>query len=563
MDLIKLPQNVIENIALQMGSSDRIRLALTNKTMFQHVIGSVYHTIIYQPSSEYPIIKRNDNVIDNVTLINDGNITLFFATISRPSVLNFYYSDLVIELYLEKISHLSAFDLVSWRQTQMPHFSCLERYQFPEEISIPPITFQDAPNLNTLIVDRNFCDYLDHSVESINFLHSEKIQNMYIKGVLGRNEDMTMFKLLTRNPQMIRHLQELHFLVDRHENYEVVYRRIVGFFAILRKMNLGMHQVHKLSVTLTNRSSSSIISLISKHIIFENLSELTLFIQDDGKVLTLVKSLDRLTNIIRYHGSNIRKLNLRYDLVGEDIEKNHLRSMMLLKLCESFQNLTHLNYDLKISGLNFSNMLMILGSPITNNIKSIIDLRINVYQPSENLVGNIVSTLEEAMQLFPYLNFLNRCNCLICQSIVETLALEADNSPLLFDETIKVSTLLIIGQELDMAQRLSESSINSSSVVNKHSSCLRKDDYPKNGFLFDHLINLQLNHSLNYLPNLKNFELCGLMYKRVVYGFHNSTSHYNHHFDLLYGNEFRGLEDTIVSNIMGMGHIFRGNIRLR
>ena len=105
MDLIKLPQNVIENIALQMGSSDRIRLALTNKTMFQHVIGSVYHTIIYQPSSEYPIIKRNDNVIDNVTLINDGNITLFFETISRPSVLNFYYSDLVIELYLEKISH--------------------------------------------------------------------------------------------------------------------------------------------------------------------------------------------------------------------------------------------------------------------------------------------------------------------------------------------------------------------------------------------------------------------------------------------------------------------------
>lgn len=578
INITDLPQNVLHTITDHLDLPCKIRLAITNKILFTSLISTAYNTIIYQPLNENLNERnavRNDLLVDNsLTLLTDKNIKGFFQTISEPSFLNFNYSDFIIELYLEKLVNTNTFDLPTWRSCKyLPTFKNLRHYQFPSTLNIHPLTFQDAPNLTSLIIDKNFCDFLDFNNGSVEFFNNEKIKKLFVKGTLGKNEDMVMFKLLTKFPYMIKNLNELHFLVDPLENYEFVYRRIVGMFAILRKMNLVMHNINKLTLTLTNVSSSTILSLISKHIIFENLIELSLFIQDDSKVLTLVKSLDKLSSIIHHHGFNIKKLILKYDLVNEDIDKNHLRSMMILKLCESFHNLTNINIDLKIDGLNLSNLLMILGSPISNNLNTLNDIRINVFQPSENLIGNILPTLQDAVLLFPHLNFLNNCGCSVCNSILTSLSIypnndESSNSSL-FDDTIKVSTLLIIGQELDMIQNQCTSSIDSNLMINRHLRFLRLDKYSPNGFFFDHLIKRQLNSSLNYLPNLKYFEICGLVYKK----FTNNNDTYNENklsdgqqngstteYRLLYGNEFTGLDSHIIGNISDLGQVFNGNM---
>ncbi|KAG0673932.1 hypothetical protein C6P42_002482 [Pichia californica] len=599
MNICDLPQNVLQVIANHLELPFKIRLAMANKILFNYIIPTAYSIIVYEPvgynnGSTVKLASRNDCISDNYTvLLSDNNIGKFLETISNFSILGFKYSDFIVELYLEKLTNIQVFDLCGWRNSNMlPNFTNLKKYQFPSTLSIHPLTYDHAPNLDTLIVDYNFCDYLDYNKGSIEFFNHQNIKKIFIKGTLGKNEDMVMFKLLTKFPLMIRNINQLHFLVDSDENYEFVYRRIVGFFAILRKMNLVMHNINKLSLVLTNVSSSTILSLISKHIIFENLISLSLLIQDDSKILTLVKSLDKLSTIVHHHGFNIKKLLIKYDLLNEDTEKNHLRSMMLLKLCESFSNLTHLNIDLKIEGLNFSNLLMILGTPISNNIDTLYDIRINVYHPSENMIGNILPTLEDAVLLFPYLNFLNNCDCSICQSILEKLSLKDSSNLNLFDETIKVSTLLIIGQELDLVQRQCSYSINSSSLINPNSKLLRLNTYSKNGYLFDHLISKQLNHSLTYLKNLKLFEICGLVYINKVYGsnvkkeqmhyYDNDNDYVDEEedgqmldcdndelvnnspnapqFELLYGNKFTGLEANILTNITDLGRVFNGNM---
>lgn len=574
MNICDLPQNVLQLITNHLELPFKIRLARTNKKMFTSLINTVYLTIVYEPIGIEGLARRNDGVVDNhITLLSDKNMADFMRTISTKSILGFSYSDFIVELYLEKLVNPNVFNLQKWRNENIPVFTHLKKYQFPANLQIRPLTFDIAPNLETLIVDSNFCDFLDHNKGSIEFFNQRSIRKLFIKGTLGKNEDMVMFKLLTKCPMMVKHLNELHFMVDTDENYEFVYRRIVGFFAILRKMNLVMHNITSLSLVLTNLSSSTILSLISKHIIFEHLNSLSLLIQDDSKILTLVKSLDKLSTVVHTHGFNIKKLLLKYNLLSEDTGKNHLRSMMLLKLCESFHGLTHLNIDLTIDGLNFSNLLMILGTPISNNMNSLVDIRINVDHPSENLIGNILPTLEDAALLFPYLNFLNSVDCSICQSIMEKLSLN-DNTNL-FDETIKVSTLLIIGQELDLLQKQCSYQVDSNSMINPYRRSLRWNSYAANGYLFDHLINKQLNHSLGYLPHLKTFEICGLVYanNRLKSNDDMDLHYYDEsgdidmdleastpQFELLYGNPFTGLETTILENITDLGRVFNGNI---
>lgn len=601
MNLCDLPQNVLHIIADHLEAPFKIRLAMANKRLFHILIPTAYSIIVFEPNkyqtisskekNQIKLALRNDKIVDNnIIILSDNNIEKFIQTISNPSILGFNYSDFIIELYFEKLINPKIFDLSSWRNSIIfPKFTNLKKYQIPSTINIHPLTYENAPNLETLIIDYNFCNFLDYNKGSVEFFNHQNIKNIFIKGTLGKNEDMVIFKVLTKFPLMIKNLHQLHFLVDSNENYEFVYRRIVGFFAILRKMNLVMHNINKLSLVLTNLSSSTILSLINKHIIFENLDTLSLIIQDNSKILTLVKSLDKLSTIIHHHGFNIKNLLIKYDLVNEDVEKNHLRSMMLLKLCESFSNLTHLNIDLKIEGLNFSNLLMILGTPISNNIDTLIDIRINVYQPSENLIGNILPTLEDAMLLFPYLNFLNNCDCIICRSILNKLTLDNNTNLNLFDETIKVSTLLIIGQELDSVQRQCSYIIDSSSMINQNSRFLRLDTYSKHGYLFDHLINKQLNHSLAFLKNLKIFEICGLVYinkkTQIENNENKGISNENededeempdfddlgvteakkdtlqlNHFDLLYGGKFTGLESSILANISDLGRVFNGNV---
>lgn len=123
----------------------------------------------------------------------------------------------------------------------------------------------------------------------------------------------------------------------------------------------------------------------------------------------------------------------------------------------------------------------ILGSPIANNLSTLKDIRVNVIQPSENLIGNILPTLEDAELLFPQLNFLHNCGCSVCEDILNRI--KGDSN--LFDETIKVSTLLIIGQELDIIQSKCGYKSDNASYINKYSRFIRKNTYSPNGYLFD------------------------------------------------------------------------------
>lgn len=599
INITDFPENVLQIITNHLDINSKKNFSFTNHYIFYSIIQSLYHTIIYEPilysttngnSEELSFAQTNNHCTNNsITILTNSNIEKFIHSISVPSKLGFYYSNFIVYLYLEKLVDTQIFDLPRWRTSEyFPIFQNLKKYHFPENIKILPLTYENAQNLDTIIVDYNFCDFLDFNKGSIEFFNHHNIKNLYFKGNLGKNEDIVIFKLITKFPHMIKHLSQLHFLVNSNENYEIVYRRIVGFFAILRKMGIVLTNLHTLTLSLTNTSSSAVLSLIGKHIIFENLTNFSILIQDDGKVLTLVKSLDKLSTIIQHHGFNINKLLIKYDLVTEDIDKNHLRSMMLLKFCESFRNLLQINLDLNIDGLSFSNLLMVLGSPIANNLNSLYDVRINVHQPSENLIGNIIPTLEDAIQLFPHLNFLNNCLCTICSSILEKLSLTSTTTSVLFEETIKVSTLLIIGQELDLVQKDCNYSVNSNSIINPIARFLRLNNYNKNGYLFDHLIKNQLNTSLSYLPNLQYFEMCGLVYTRSHKNILTSKPSFNEDidmvddddnddeyndektaikpnlqlngFNLLYGNEFQGLDSNILMNISDLSQMFTGNL---
>lgn len=548
MNITDLPQNVLINIANHLELPYKIRLIQTNKHLLRSLINLVYKIVLFEPVFKQADRNDHKNDTNQFTVITNKNAKSFFQTISEPSQLGFKYSAFIVEMYLEKLLDSTVFDLVRWRNSSyFPHFEQLHKCVFPSNLKIKPLTYEDAPNLSSLIIDYNFCEYLDYNKGSIEFFNSEKIHEVYFKGTLGKNEDMVLYKLVTKYPHMIHKLQQIHFLADMNDDYEFVYRRIVGFFAILRKMSLVMVNVLKITLTLTNLSSSSIISLISKHVIFENLNEITLLMQDDSNVLTLVKTLDKLTSIIHIHGRNIKKLTIQYILKSEDQEKNHLRSMMLLKLCESFKGLTHLNLDLSIEGLNFSNMLMIVGTPIANNLISLTDIRLNVYNPSENLISNILPTLEDAIMLFPQLNFLNSCNCNICTSILEKLYEDLPHTPM-FDEMIKVATLLMIGQELDIVQNQCSYRLNSDTMMNPYARYLRLDNYSKSGYLLDHLIYKQLNYFLRDLPKMRTLEICGMVYQRFAFN----------EFKLLYGGDFQGLDSTVINNISGLGHLFTG-----
>lgn len=546
MNITDLPQNVLISIADHLELPYKIRLLQTNKFLLKSLINLIYKYVLYVPM--FNQAARNDGYggRNDLTIITNKNAKSFFRTISEPSQFGFNYSSFVIEMYLESLTDPFVFDMKGWRDSSFfPVFHQMQRCIFPNNLNIKPLTYEDAPNLNTLIIDYEFCEYLDYNKGSVEFFNNENIQAIYFKGTLGKNEDMVLFKLITKFPHMIHRLREIHFLADAEDHYEFVYRRMVGFFAILRKMNLVMVNVHKMTLTLTNLSSSSMVSLISKHVIFENLTELTILMQDDSNVLTLVKTLDKLTSIIHIHGKNIKSLTIQYILKSEDQEKNHLRSMMLLRLCESFRDLTNLNLDLHIQGLNFSNILMIVGTPIANNLMSLKSIRLNIYNPSENLISNILPTLEDAIMLFPHLNFLNNCDCEICKSILEKLSAQTPPNTL-FDEMIKVATLLMVGQELDNVQKQCSYQLNSNTMINPYAKYIRLDNYSETGYLLDHLIRKQLDISLRDLPRLNTLEICGMVYQKFN----------NNEFKLLYGGDFQGLNSTMIDNISGLGQLF-------
>ncbi|VEU22649.1 DEKNAAC103395 [Brettanomyces naardenensis] len=554
-DITSLPLNVLLQIFRNLATSDRLHFSLTCQLFFSSLIPRLYSVIIYVPLQPKQLSRKNyDNVLlksDDYTLIYPTNAALFFHALNLKSVLGFKYSSLVQELRLTDLADPSIFDLIQWRDDKCPEFPKLRCFEFPEAVPIEPLTISEAPNLSCIYIDENFCKKVEKFHGSVDFIDLSHVREVYFKAKLGRNEDMLIFALLTKHPQMLRHLTGLHFTVDpARDSYDRVYRRVVGFFAILRRMGLVLHNVSSLSLPFTNHSTAVIVSLIGKHIYFENLTDLELYIEDDGGVLNLVESLQQLSSTIKQRGANINSLSVNYRLCKEDVQKNHLRSMMLLKLTEPFRNLEGLNISLQIEGLNLSNLLMILGTSLSNNTQTLKDIRIDIAHPSENLIGNMLPTLEDVDMLFPHLNYLNTCPCSMCKEAFESISGQETGGAAsrLIKESIKVSSLMIIGHELDEFQRSSEEQPYCF-FRNRYRRFIKTAGRNEKGYLFDHLVNKQLNESLRFLPKLKIFEICGMVYQQVG----------TNEFGLLFGHAFNGLEKEQVSDIVDMCRVLSGD----
>ncbi|GMG19469.1 unnamed protein product [Ambrosiozyma monospora] len=557
MDFLNLPHNVKIEIGKSLTQQDRLHLAYSCKLMFNTLIPPLYHTIVYTKIASDKIAKKKLEGIelpnaDQTTLIHPSNVKLFFRTLREKSKLGVNYAEYVQILQLVECDNVDVFDLPTWREDQCPVFDNLKMFQFPSNLKIDPLTFEQAPNLCQIIVDENFCGMVEKQHGLINFIDVSKIGVLQFAGKLGRNEDMVIFKLLTTCPHLIRHLTQLHFNVDESKSYEMVYRRLVGFFAILRRMGLIMPNLKRLSIPLTNHSTAVILTLIGKHAYFENLSSLELFIEDDGKVLNLVTSMQQLSTMVKSKGFNINHLSLNYKLLKDNSEKNHLRAMMLMKFAESFKELTKFEMYLKIEGLNLSNLLMIIGTPLNNNHKSLRDVRLNIARPSENLIGNLLPSLPEIEHVFPKMKYLNECDCEVCTEILKEATSKKeknkDGNNDVDIESIKVSTLMIMGHELDQLQ---------TNTFNNRPFCSSmflyrrfvKTGLSQNGYLFDHLLKDQMNECFSWMPSLKLFEICGLTYHIMSNG----------KFELLFDENFKGLDSELVKGIVEMGYLFNGN----
>lgn len=539
----QLPHNILAQVFCNLPTRDRLHLCLTCKSIFQGLIQRLYSTVIYVPVEPAALLAKNFDVSnlksDDYTLLHAQNVARFFHCIGQRSILQFNYSDLVLRLYVADLADQSTFDLSDWRNNHCPSFSRLQSFEFPEQIDIKPLTFKEAPLLRTIYIDENFCRFAERCLGSVDFIDMANVREIFFKGRLGRNEDMLIFGLLTKHPQLIGRLTGLHFNVDS-ESYDRVYRRVVGFFAILRKMGLVMHNLSSLSLPMTNHSTAVIVNLISRHLYFENLQSLTLYIEDDGGVLNLVGSMNRLAAIIGHRGINMTDLSVSYRLGKEDVEKNHLRSMTLLNLMQQFSGLHRLNIDLEVGGLNLSNLLMILGTPILNNMTTLRDIRINISYPSENLIGNLIPTLEDVNSLLPHLNYIDRCGCEVCRHAYSVMI---GNSPVSngISRSIQVSSLMIVGRELDEFQQYT--------TRNRYRRFIKTVSCRDQGCLFDHLVNEQLNESLRNFPQLKIFEICGMVYHRT---FDDGK------FELMFGQGFHGLEESQLADMIDMGRILGG-----
>lgn len=548
-----LPHNILELIFWNLPPADRVHLCLTCRRVFSILVSQLYANIVYAPDTNKG--DGNNTVaagLGNFTVINRGDVSQFFSALNlKNATFNFKYADLVQKLFLGELSDRTIFDLSRWRELECPHFGSLRFFEFSELIPIRPLTLEEAPNLTKVFIDENFCNEAEIHQGQVDFVDFSKITEICFKGKMGRNEDMLIFGLLTKHPQLIGQITGLHFMVDpTNEHYDRVYRRVVGFFAILRRMGLVLGNLSRLSFPLTNHSTAVIVNLIGKHVYFENLSHLELYIEDDGGVINLVESLQELSSIVRERGSSISHLSVSYRLTKEDVEKNHLRAMSLLRLMEPFMELQTINIRILIEGLDLSNLLMIFGTPLSNNMQTLRSIRIDASTPSENLVASVLPTLGDVNMLFPHLNYLYRCSCKSCKEIMHNL-LKFNDFPAnsgMMEESIQVSTLMIVGHELDASQ---------GSMQTEPCDFARGEpDWPMRiqgsskagGCLFDHLINYQLNESLEGFPRLETFEICGMVYVRDANG----------RLSLPFQEKFSGLSEEQLTAMVDIRQIFDG-----
>ncbi|KAG7753096.1 hypothetical protein KL911_003201 [Ogataea haglerorum] len=536
MGLAGLPHNVHVEIVRHLELPDKLRLAYSCTLFYKTVVPQIYSRLLYL--SNETVCPKNFDVeliSDQYTLIGKHRLAKLLRALSQTSCLNFQYADLVIELLLQDAESESK-TLIEWRE-HCPHFPNLVRYKFPESVVISPLSHLQAPNLETLRVDMNFCRETEKHNGMVSFVNLVQLRRLVFAGKLGPNEDMVIFKLLTTYPHAMKRLTELRFEVDS-ESGDRAYRRVVGVMAIWRKMGLLFNNLTKLALPLTNHSTAVVLNLISKHVHLEHLTSLELFIEDDGGVLNLINTTQHLASLLRSKSQNLRELSIHYRLVKPDSEKNHLRSIMLLKLTETFKNLRKLAIDLKVEGLDLSNLLMMVGTPLSNNTSSLRDFRLNIDTPSENLVGNLLNNLDDVHDLFPQLNYVYDCSCENCRRLCDKMA---HLPPAIVKEAIRVSTMMIIGNELDYFQRQTDTS--------KPFARFFRSDLGTNGYLFDHFAGRQLNSSLKVFPNLKIFEVCGLIYHRC-----------GTEFKLLFGRPYTGLSWESEASVVEMGLVLSGTL---
>ncbi|KAH3670648.1 hypothetical protein OGAPHI_001163 [Ogataea philodendri] len=520
--------------SLRLELADRLRLAYSCRLLYKTVIPQVYSHILYLDNKT--VCDKNfdvELVSDRYTLVGPAGLRGLLQTLSMTSCMNFKYADMVLELFLEDAQSQSD-QLVQWRATN-PVFPNLVDYRFPATVDLSPLSFLEAPNLETLVVDVNFCNEVERNQGLVSFVNLVHLRTLVFAGKLARNEDMVIYRLLTSYPHSIKRLSELRFECNG-ESGDRVYRRVVGVMAILRKIGMLLNNLSKIALPLTNHSTPVILNLISKHVHLEHLSSLELFIEDDGGVLNLLTTVQHLASMLRPKSGNIRELSVHYKLTKPDIDKNHLRSMMLLKFMESFKHLHKVSIDLEVEGLDLSNLLMIVGTPLSGNTRSLRDIRLNINTPSENLVANLLNSADDLHDLFPNLNYMNNCPCDKCATIYKQLeSLPSE----IRQEAVRVSTMMVIGNELDRSQLQSD-------PIRSRRRFLRTQTAPL-GYLFDHFVGSQLNASLSVFPNLKIFEVCGLIYHQT-----------GPEFKLLLGPEFQGLDPESEAALLDMGRVLSG-----
>ncbi|GMF09058.1 unnamed protein product [[Candida] boidinii] len=134
--------------------------------------------------------------------------------------------------------------------------------------------------------------------------------------------------------------------------------------------------------------------------------------------------------------------------------------------------------------------------------------------------------------------------------------------------SLKTSSLMIINDEITNYQKnlmgiykklISKSNIgkysilSSIDIINNSNNNLNF----KNGLLFDHLMNKQLNLIFKNFKNLKHINLCGLDYYKNYGEDCNDTQ--QPIFKLLYSNEFTRINEEHKADLIGICSLFNIN----
>ncbi|OWB84122.1 hypothetical protein B5S33_g2762 [[Candida] boidinii] len=269
---------------------------------------------------------------------------------------------------------------------------------------------------------------------------------------------------------------------------------------------------------------------------------------------------------------NLKYLNIEYYSSDKNIlELNNMRSIIIYRLIEVFKNLETLKIELSIPNLEVDNFLTILSSIISINNVDLQNFRLNCFDPKNNLINNLVDNLKDIELMFNNnLNYLSNCHCNYCSNLRNNELMINPNQELdeIMELSLKTSSLMIINDEITNYQKnlmgiykklISKSNIgkysilSSIDIINNSNNNLNF----KNGLLFDHLMNKQLNLIFKNFKNLKHINLCGLDYYKNYGEDCNDTQ--QPIFKLLYSNEFTRINEEHKADLIGICSLFNIN----